>query len=164
MENKIPQNMPELLSAIEHEWKELWRVLGRLTPVQMITPDAGGWSPRDNLAHLAEWMNILMGYHMDRRPAHEVMGVSPEVTRGWDMYIINPVLFERNRGRSTDEVLGEIKRVYGALMLKLRSMPFEAVLQPRHADDPERQPVLNWILGDTTEHFAEHRATMEKLL
>jgi hypothetical protein len=164
MENKIPQNMPELLSAIEHEWKELWRVLGRLTPVQMITPDAGGWSPKDNLAHLAEWMKILMGYHMDRLPAHEVMGVPPEVTRGWDMDVINPVLFERNRGRSTDEVLGEIKRVYGALMLKLRSMTFEAVLQPRHADDPERQPVLNWILGDTTEHFAEHRATMEKLL
>ena len=164
MENKVPQNMPELLSAIEHEWKELWRVLGRLTPEQMTTPDAGGWSPKDNLAHLAEWMKILMGYHMDRLPAHEVMGVSPEVTRGWDMDVINPVLFERNRGRSTDEVLGEAKRVYGALMLKLRSMPFEAVLRPRHADDPERQPVLNWILGDTTEHFAEHRATIEKLL
>jgi len=77
MENKVPQNMPELLSAIEHEWKELWRVLGRLTPEQMTTPDAGGWSPKDNLAHLAEWMKILMGYHMDRLPAQEVMACPP---------------------------------------------------------------------------------------
>jgi len=74
------------------------------------------------------------------------------------------VLFERSRGRSSDDVLGEIRRVYSALTLKLRSMPFEDLLKPRHADDPERQPLLNWVLGDTTEHFAEHRATIEKVL
>jgi hypothetical protein len=164
MTDKIPQNTPELLSGIEREWKELWRVAGHLTPEQMTASDAGGWSPKDNLAHLAEWMKILMGYHMDRCPAHEVMGVPIGVTRDWDMDVINPVLFERNRLRSTDDVLGEIKRVYSALMLKLRSMPFEDLMQPRHADDPERQPLLNWILGNTTQHFAEHRATIEKLL
>lgn len=164
MAEPTPQNMPELLSQIEHEWKELWRVIGRLTPDQMIAPDAGGWSPKDNAAHLAEWMKILAGYHMDGRPAHEVMGVAAEVTKAWDMDVINPVLFERNRGRSTEEILGELRRVYAALMQKLRSMPFEALLQPRHADDPERQPLLTWVLGDSAEHFAEHRATIEKLL
>ena len=41
---------------------------------------------------------------------------------------------------------------------------FEELMQPRHAEDAERQPLLTWILGDTTEHFAEHRATIEKLL
>jgi len=56
-----------------------------------------GWSPKDNLAHLSEWMKALMGVHMDRRPSHEVLGVSEDMTKGWDMEIINPVLFERNR-------------------------------------------------------------------
>ena len=73
----------------------------------LAVPDAGGWSPKDNLAHLAEWMNILMGYHMDRRPPHEVMGVGQEVVQGWDMEKINPVLFERNRNRSAKDVLDE---------------------------------------------------------
>jgi len=164
MTNKPPETTAELLSEIEREWKELWRVIGRLTPEQMTAPDAGGWSPKDNLAHLAEWMRILLGYHMDRLPAHEVMDVPQEVTRDWDMEVINPVLFERSRDRSSDDVLGEIRRVYSALTLKLRSMPFEDLLKPRHADDPERQPLLNWILGDSTEHFAEHRATIEKVL
>ena len=164
MADQMPQNMPELLSAVEKEWKELWRIVERLTQEQMTAPDAGGWSPKDNLAHLAEWVKILMGYHMDRRPAHEVMGVPVEVTKDWDMEVLNPVLFERNRGRSTSEVVGELKRVYSDLMLKLRSMRFEDLMQPRHADDPARQPLLDWILGDTTEHFAEHRATIEKAL
>jgi hypothetical protein len=164
MAEHAPENMSELLSDIEGEWKHLWRVVAQLTPQQMTTPDAGGWSPKDNLAHLAEWMKVLMGYHMDRRPAHEVMNVPIEVTRGWDMDVINPVLFERNRNRSTEDVLGELRRVYSELTLKLRSMRFEDLMQPRHADDPERQPLLNWVLGDTTQHFEEHRATIEKLL
>lgn len=159
-----PQNMPELLSAIEHEWKELWRVVGRLTPEQMTTPDAGGWSPKDNLAHLAEWLNALMGYHMDRRPAHEVMGLPEETTRAWDFEVINPALFERNRNRGADEIIAELRRAYSTLTSKLRGMPFEMLMQPRHADDPERRPLLDWILGDTTEHFAEHRETIEQLL
>lgn len=164
MEEKIPQNTPELLSEVEREWKELWRVVGRLTPEQMTAPDAGGWSPKDNLAHLAEWMKVLMGYHMDRRPAHEVLGVPIQITKDWDMDVINPVLFERNKDRATYDVVAEIKRVYSDLTLKLRSTPFEELMRPRHADDPERQPLLAWILGDTTQHFAEHRATIEKLL
>jgi hypothetical protein len=69
MSDPMPQSTPELLSEIEREWKELWRVVGRLTTEQMVAPDAGGWSPKDNLAHLTEWMNVLMGYHLeaDRR-------------------------------------------------------------------------------------------------
>jgi hypothetical protein len=127
-------------------------------------PDAGGWSPKDNLAHLSEWMTILMGHHMDRRPAHEVMGVEPEVVKGWDMEVINPVLFARSRNRSVQEVLDEVRRVYAKLINKLEGTSFEELLKPRHADDPEKRPVLMWVLGDTTEHFAEHRAMIEKML
>ena len=87
-----------------------------------------------------------------------------EVTRDWDFNVINPVLFERNRNRSTQDVLDELRRVYNSLIEKLKAMSFEDLLKPRHADDPEKRPVLMWVLGDTTEHFAEHRATIEKML
>jgi hypothetical protein len=50
---------------------------------KMTTPDEGGWSPKDNLAHLSEWMNSVMGYHMDKRPPHEVMQLPEDVTNGW---------------------------------------------------------------------------------
>ena len=164
MTDPMPGSTPELLSEIEREWKELWRVVGRLTPEQMVAPDAGGWSPKDNLAHLTEWMNVLMGYHLDRKPSHEVLRLPPDVTKDWDMEVINPALYARNRDRSVDDVVAEIKRTYSELMQKLRSMPFEELMRPRHADDPEKRPVLLWVLGDTTEHFAEHRATIEKTL
>src|SRR5215467_1289485 len=96
-EQWVPGSKEELLTAIEHEWKLLWDVIAKLDDKTMVTADEGGWSPKDNLAHLGEWMNVLMGYHLDRRPRHEVLRVPEEVTKDWDMEVINPVLFERNR-------------------------------------------------------------------
>ncbi len=60
--------------------------------------------------------------------------------------------------------MDELNQVYESLIKKLESTPFEELLKPRHADDPEKRPLLLWISGDTTEHFAEHRETIEKLL
>jgi hypothetical protein len=153
------------MSAIQREWKLLMDVVAKLEAANKLTaPDEGGWSPKDNLAHLAEWMNALMGHHLDRRPAHEVFRVSEDVTKGWDMEVINPVLYERNKERSVQDVLDELNQVYEGLLKKLDSMTFEDLLKPRHANDPEKRPLLLWVLGDTTEHFAEHRETIEKML
>jgi hypothetical protein len=139
-------------------------VAGRLDEQKMITPDEGGWSPKDNLAHLSEWMNSLMGYHIDRRPPEEVMGLTPEQAEGRDMEIINPVLYERNKDRPIEDVLDELKLTYEKLLAKLDSMSFEDLLKPRHADDPTKRPLLMWVLGDTSEHFAEHREVIQRLL
>ncbi|HSL42604.1 MAG TPA: ClbS/DfsB family four-helix bundle protein [Anaerolineales bacterium] len=163
-EQWVPGSKAELMSEIRREWKKLMDVVEELDEQKMTAPDEGGWSPKDNLAHLSEWMNSLMGYHMDKRPAEEVMRLTREQTEGWDMEIINPVLFERNKDRSTEDVLNELKQVYEKLLAKLDAMSFEDLLKPRHADDPERRPLLLWVLGDTTEHFAEHREVIEKML
>jgi hypothetical protein len=163
-EEWVPGSKAELMSAIRREWKLLMSVVEKLDEQKMTAPDEGGWSPKDNLAHLSEWMNSLMGYHMDKRPAEEVMRLTEEQTRDWDMEVINPVLFERNKDRSTQDVLDELKQVYEKLVAKLDAMSFEDLLKPRHADDPEKRPLLLWIIGDTSDHFAEHRAVIEKML
>lgn len=165
-EQWVPGSKAELMAAMRREWNSLMDVVAKLEAAGKITtPDDGGWSPKDNLAHLAEWMNSLMGYHMDKRPPEEVMGLTKEQTEGWDMEIINPVLFERNRNRSVEDVMQSLQQTYERLLAKLEAMSFEDLLKPRYPDkDPEKRPLLLWVLGDTSEHFAEHRATIEKML
>ena len=163
-EQWMPKDKPELMSAIKREWKLLLDTVESLTDKQMTAPDEGGWSPKDNLAHLAEWIKILMGYHMDHRPSHEVLGVPPEATQDWDFNVINSLLFERNRNRLTSDVLGELKQVYAQLIAKLELMSFEDFMKPGHVDDPEKNPLVLWILGNTTEHFAEHRETIDRTI
>jgi hypothetical protein len=161
-EDWMPKDKAELMTAIEREWKLLIDLAEKLTDTQMTTPDEGGWSPKDNLAHLTEWMNVLMGYHLDHRASHEVLRLSEEQTKDWDFNIINPILFERNKNRSIKDVLDELKQVYKKMYDKLNKMSFEDLMKPRHVDDPEKRPVVLWVLGDTTEHFLEHRETIER--
>jgi len=164
-EEWIPGSKAELISAIKREWKALMEVVAKLEAAQkMTTPDEGGWSPKDNLAHLSEWMNSVMGYHIDRRPPYEVMRLPEEVTRGWDMEVINPVLFERNKDRPLEDVKEELKQTYDKVLAKLDAMSFDDLMKPRHANDPEKRPLLMWVIGDTSDHFAEHRQTMERML
>ena len=165
VEEWVPGSKHELMAVITREWSQLMNVISKLEKAdKLTTPDEGGWSPKDNLAHLAEWMNVMMGYHIDRRPPHEVFGVSEDVVKEWDMEVINPVLFERNKDRSVEDVLAWLKQSYEEVIKKLDAMAFEDLLVPRHADDPEKRPLLMWVIGDTSDHFAEHRATIEKLL
>jgi hypothetical protein len=164
-EEWIPGSKAELISAIQREWKALMDVVAKLEAANKMTaPDEGGWSPKDNLAHLSEWMNSMMGYHMDKHPPHEVMRIPEEAAEGWDMEVINPILFERNKDRSLDDVKNELQQTYEKVLAKLDSMSFEDLLAPRHANDPEKRPLLMWVIGDTSGHFAEHRTTMEKML
>ena len=163
MAQNKPGSMAELLSDIEAEWKALMSVVKRLTPQRMTTPDADGWSPKDNLAHLAAWMRALMHYHMDGHPLEEVLDLPRNTGRQWDDDSVNAVLFAQNRVRTSEDVLKELNRVYMELTAKLRTGPFDELLRPRPFD-PEGKPLLDYVLGNTTEHFAEHRATIEKLL
>ena len=161
-ERVLPQNKSELLNDIEREWSALMVTIEKLGHDEMLKPDTGGWSPKDNLAHLAEWMKLLLGYHIDKRPADEVAGLKPEDVQGWDIQRMNEIFFERNRNRLLEDVVDELKLVYAEVVGRLESMPFEDLLKPRYPDQPDKGPLINWILGDTSEHFAEHRENIEK--
>ena len=163
-DSKLPQTTGELLEDIEREWSALMVTIEKLGSEDMLVRDAGGWSPKDNLAHLTEWMKVLLGYHMDKRPPAEVANMSFEDVKDWDFERMNKIFFERNRNRSLDDVVDELKLLYSEVVGRLESVPFEELLKPRYPDQPERGPLLAWILGDTSEHFAEHRANMEKVV
>jgi hypothetical protein len=161
-ERVLPKNKTELLEEIEREWLTLQKVVNKLSPEKLVAPGTGGWSPKDNLAHLTEWMKVLIGYHIDKRPAEEVANLAPADVQGWDMDRMNQLFYERNRNRSADDVVDELKLVYAEIVGRLESIPFDQLLQPRFPDQPERGPLINWVLGDTSEHFAEHRENIEK--
>ena len=163
-DDMLPKSKAELISLIEREWSALMDVVGQLSSVQMLTPDEGGWSPKDNLAHLTEWMNILVDYYLDHRPAHEVIGVDPKVTANWDFELMNDVMFKRDRHLPVDQVLTELKSTHSKMLARLESMTFEDLMKPRDENDPEKAPIIDWVIGNTSDHFAEHRETIEKVL
>lgn len=153
-----------LLKSIQREWLALLEAVERMSPEQMLTPDSGGWAPKDNLVHLTQWLKALLGTHFDGKPAGEVFGIPAELGENFDFNRVNDWIFEHNKHRPADEVLDELKAKHAEVMARLESMPLEVLMQPRHAEDPQKRPLVLWVLGDTAEHFAEHRAMIEKQL
>jgi hypothetical protein len=153
-----------LLKSIQREYEALMSVVERLSPEQMIALDAGGWSPKDNLAHLADWLKALLGCYIEGRPIEEVLGLPQGVAGKWDFDQENAFLFEKSKDRSIADVFDDLKAKYAAVMTRLETLPFERLLEPRFADDPNQRPLLGHVLGNTTEHFMEHRERIEKLL
>ena len=162
MADKLPQNTPELLSEIDREWQELQKAIKKITPEQMTAPDPGGWSPKDNLAHLADWMHFMLEAHLNKRPAHEVMEIDAATLAGLNEDEENAILFERSRNRPTAEVLAWLDSTYAKVVETLKKTPFADLMKPIRDNDPEKRPVILSVLGNTSEHFVEHRRVIER--
>jgi hypothetical protein len=162
MADKLPQNISELLSEIDREWQELQKAIKKLTPEQMTAPDPGGWSPKDNLAHLAAWLHYMCDASLNKKPAQEVLGMDAATLAGLDEDGENAILFERNRKRTTAEVLAWLDGTYTEAVETLKRMTFADLMQPLRANDPEKRPVILSVLGNTSEHFVEHRRIIER--
>lgn len=76
----------------------------------------------------------------------------------------NDFIFKRSQKRSTDEVLADLRRTHEELLAQLERMSFDDLMQPRYAGDAEKRPVINWVIGNTYEHYPEHRANIEAIL
>ncbi len=138
------------------------QVVGRLTPQQMTTPDSGGWSPKDNLAHLAAWMRVMKDAYLHKTPEHQALGIAAERFEQLDTNGINAVLFELNRNRSTTEVLSVLKSTYGDALQALQGVPYADLMKPVRETGPEL--LIDEVLWNTADHFREHRLTIEKVM
>lgn len=161
MTNGLPKDKADLLSCIQDEWSALMQVVERLKPEQATLPDAGGWSVKDNLAHLAEWEQFMIDCYLRGRPAHEVMGLDKSTYEKMDETSQNAVLYERNKGRTFEDVLQGLKRSHEQVLAVLEEMAFADLMAQLDPDDPEKRPILLWVMGNTYEHYQEHRLTIE---
>ncbi|MCJ7532377.1 MAG: ClbS/DfsB family four-helix bundle protein [Anaerolineales bacterium] len=159
----LPDGKAELLARIDREWKELERAVSLIRGEQMQVPDSGGWSVKDNLAHLAEWERFMRLHHVRGLPPHEVMGVDESMFKAIDEDGLNAILFERNKGRSVADVTDALRASHEQVLRDLADMSFEEMMRQAHAEDPQARPLLAWIVGNTYEHYREHRASIERL-
>ena len=159
-----PQSKQELMLEIEREWNLLLEVIVKLSPEQMTRPDPGGWSPKDNLAHLSAWMNVMRRSYLGGEPPHEVLGIDEHKIKGLDEDGENAVIFELNRRRPTDDIVNELRIAHSETIKTLEAMEFQDLMKPRKGDQQQQRLLIESVLGNTSEHFKEHRVVIERLL
>ena len=160
----LPKSLDELLADIERQWQALMQVVERLTPEQMTTPDPGGWSPKDHLAHISAWMNFMLKSYLGNMPGYLALGIEEQKFKGLNEDETNAMLFERNRGHTTGEVLNELKSTHDETVKTQKTTDFQNLMKPIKGNRPRQPLVIELVLGDTSEHFAEHRVYIKRVL
>jgi hypothetical protein len=159
-----PANKAELLAWIEAEWQALHRAVQPLSEQQMTISDAGGWSIKDNLAHLAEWERYLVLHHMRGIEPGEVWDLEAGNGGNLDEDDVNHLLWQRNRAKTKSEVLSMLAESHKLVLAELERWRFEKLLKPRIENGPDERPVGLLVAGNTYLHYEEHRRTIETLL
>lgn len=154
-EAQFPTNTAELLARIEQSWEALWAAVAGLTEAQLETPDAGGWSIKDNLAHLTAWEGYMLRHYLQGEPASQAMGLD-EATLRLDIDELNAALVARDRDQALSTVIGNAQAMHREVVAFLASAPFEILARPQFDDHPEGEPVLARVAGNSYEHYEEH--------
>ena len=163
-ESSLPRDMADLLQRIEQGWLALQRVIAPLNEAQMNLPGAGGWSIKDNLAHLIAWERFMLQCYLQGRPAHEVVQVDEATWKTLDENSLNDLLYHRNKDRPIADVLADLHRSHEHVVATLERTPFADLMKPHYPDDPQARPLIGRVIGNTYEHYQEHRASIEALV
>lgn len=155
------------IEPVEKGWEVLVTLVASLGPEQLELTGSGRWAVKDHLVHIAAWERSLVALFdgVDRKTA---MGV-PDAADDTDS--LNEAIWLAHRHETPDEALAYWRDSHAVLMRRLGAMS-DADLrrsynhyQPNDPRDPnDDRPVVEWVAGNTYEHYAEHIGWIDQLL
>jgi hypothetical protein len=159
MTNQNAITKADLLRRIENGWNDFQAYLGTLSEEQLTTPtDTAGWTAKDHVIHLAIWEDGITAL-LEGRSQRAGMEVDVATwSQGVDT--INALIQQRHHDVPLNVVMETFRQRHERLVNKIKTMSDEDLQRPyRHYDttSDREQPVVGWIVGDTYEHYAEHK-------
>jgi hypothetical protein len=168
-------NLPEramtkeaLLNHIRSAYEELERILLPLSEARLAQPGKDGWAVKDHLAHLAAWELGIVRL-LRRRRRFEGARLEEAVRQRRSEEEVNEIIYQEHAGLSPAQALALYRNAHRQMLDVLESLANEDLFQSYAAYLPEGEegpsaPVLNWITGNTYEHYAEHSRWIQELL
>jgi hypothetical protein len=158
----------ELLARIRRSRLALEDELSPLSEDQLAIPASNGWSIKDHLAHLATW-EFGMAELLRGRARFAAMQVEEAVSQGKSEEAINELMQRQHAGLSLSEVMDKFKDAHRQLLETLESLDDQDLYRPYASfmpggEDSRQEAVINWVIGNTYEHFDEHRGYIHAVL
>ncbi len=158
--------VPEFLRRLDAAWADLEADLAGYTAHQMTVPtDAAGWTVKDHAAHLVVWLDGMNAV-LTGQPRLPRMGLDDATWQSGDGDAINEAIRRRHRDRPLADVLADLRRVHAEFRGRVAAMADADLVRP-YADfqpgSPITDPILGRLVGNSFEHYAEHRPWMRAI-
>jgi hypothetical protein len=159
-----PTSKAELLGRIRREHAALEQRIARLSDHQMLVPVEHDWSVKDLLAHITAWEQVTLLVHLANQPFHEVIDL-PGVRYGVDnVDTINDAFYRRDKDKPLPQVRAAFDHSYDQIVAAIESLDEARLFEhyvPRGREGSAGGQLIEWVVGDTYEHYQEHRLTIE---
>lgn len=144
---------------VDESWNDLWELVDSMGPESLATIGPDGWAVKDHLAHVAAWEQSLLAI-FDGRDRVQAMGLT-DVEEDTDS--INDAVWKLHRDESSEDAVAYFRDSHAQLMATLESLgdaglelPYAHYQPAARGDDNSDPPVVEWIAGNTYEHYLEH--------
>lgn len=150
----------DLLQRIADTRAVLDGVVVPLSPAQREAPLGGKWSVKLHLAHVADWeVGILALLQGEGRV--QAMGLTQALWDAGDTDAMNATMADRAERQPLEDVMIRYREIHRNLVRHIGGMadadlqlPYEHFQPGAHPSNPA--PILNWIAGNTVDHYPEH--------
>lgn len=148
-----------LLQKMRDGYTSFSTFIATLPHDQLTTPGVNGkWSVKDNLAHLSAWQKRTINVvHAVRDAVNR-----PDPTPGMSEDEINEQFYQANRTRSLVDIQSELSTVSQQLISSVQELTEAQINGPLPWNDGNA--VWSNILGNTSEHYEEHRQIIQHWL
>jgi hypothetical protein len=157
----------ELLKSINDGFHGMMAYLDTLSEADFIThADAAGWTVKDHIMHLAVWEDGVWAL-LNHQSRHEHMGLTQAALDGHDYDAMNLVIQQAHQDKPLGEVLQTFRDAHRRMVTKIESLTDDDLQRPYDHYQPgagRDAPVIDWIIGDSYEHYAQHRPWIEAIV
>lgn len=150
-----------LLERIRAKRKELALTIVELDEAELEAFNEDGWTVKDQLAHLATWERGI-AFVLQKRPRYAGMGLDKASWRDLTMDEINAVIHRHYQDADLEDVLAYYQEAHDELKAAINALDEEELYQPYSYFQPDepgqdsRRPIIDWIIGNTYDHYEEH--------
>jgi hypothetical protein len=152
----------ELLGRIDGAWTEFNHMLAGLSAAQRDDArDGQGWRVKDHLTHIAAWEDSLLAL-LEGRDRIKALGLGDDAQSGLDYDQENALIQQKHAHLSHDQAMELVQQSHERLRAAIAALSDEdlrrpySYYQPGTSHPSAHLAVINWIGGNTYEHYAEH--------
>jgi hypothetical protein len=152
----------QLLEDARRERATLEKLLEKLTPEEMVHSAAPGeWSPKDVLAHLIEWEQMVLGW-IETALSGKTPAMPAEGYKWNQLPALNQQIYEKHRDRPLAEVLEQFQRSYQQSMTTIEGFSEEELFTRGYFSWSGNNALAAYFHSCTAAHYLWARKEVQK--
>lgn len=158
----FPTTKSDLLYRIADGWGALEATVAGLPPRALTLPTLhGGWSIKDEVAHVTFWegrvLAVMQAALSGEEPPH------PPLVGDWaKIEELNSAVLEESRRRAFDDVLADMTRTHEMFVRAVEQLSDDDLFDARRFAWTGGEPLAVAVAGDSYEHYPEHIRNIQR--